>query len=136
MACICRSVPSLVRPTLARVARPSSTFSFRSFASSPSTSASGPTDNADLASPSSAPAPPNSACPAGTVLKGLNYVKDGTDPVAKEESEYPPWVWTLLNPGAKEQQGENDEVANLRKQKKELKRASKAAIKAANALKG
>ncbi|GAA5908898.1 hypothetical protein JCM5296_002496 [Sporobolomyces johnsonii] len=135
MACTCRSVPSLVRPTLARVARPSSTFSFRSFSSSPSTPATAPTDNTKPASSSSAPVLPTSACPAGTVLKGLNYLKDGTDPVAKEESEYPPWVWTLLNPGAK-QHGENDEVAKLKKQKKELKRAGKAAIKAANSLKG
>lgn len=33
---------------------------------------------------------------AGTVLRGLNYEKNKTDPVAKEDHEYPDWLWSLL----------------------------------------
>lgn len=38
-----------------------------------------------------------SSVPAGTVLKGLNFMKNKQDPVAMEDSEYPPWLWTVLN---------------------------------------
>ncbi len=38
-----------------------------------------------------------SSVPAGTVLRGLNYLKDKQDPVAMEDSEYPPWLWTMLD---------------------------------------
>jgi large subunit ribosomal protein L54 len=34
-------------------------------------------------------------------LKGLNFLKNKTDPVAMEDSEYPPWLWDILNPKAK-----------------------------------
>ncbi|KAI8324788.1 hypothetical protein GQ54DRAFT_295943 [Martensiomyces pterosporus] len=33
----------------------------------------------------------------GTVLKGLNIYKDGKDPVALKDEEYPDWLWTLLD---------------------------------------
>ncbi|KAL2911520.1 hypothetical protein HK105_209009 [Polyrhizophydium stewartii] len=39
-----------------------------------------------------------SSCKEGTVLKGLNVLKDGKDPVAKADSGYPAWLWTLLDP--------------------------------------
>lgn len=42
-----------------------------------------------------------SSVSAGTPLKGLNYVKSKTDPVAMEDSEYPPWLWDILKPKAK-----------------------------------
>lgn len=35
--------------------------------------------------------------PAGTPLKGLNYIKGRDDPVALEEHEYPEWLWTCLD---------------------------------------
>lgn len=38
-----------------------------------------------------------SSVPAGTVLKGLNFMKNKQDPVALEDHEYPPWLWTVLN---------------------------------------
>ena len=38
-----------------------------------------------------------SSCPAGTVLN-LKVFKKGDDPVAKEDSEYPEWLWTMLDP--------------------------------------
>lgn len=36
-----------------------------------------------------------SSCPAGTVMKGLNIMKDGTDPIAMNDEEYPSWLWEL-----------------------------------------
>ncbi|KAH6572883.1 hypothetical protein BSLG_002820 [Batrachochytrium salamandrivorans] len=41
--------------------------------------------------------PPVSSCKEGTILKGLNVLKDGHDPVAMADSAYPPWLWTLLD---------------------------------------
>jgi hypothetical protein len=29
-------------------------------------------------------------------LKGLNFLKNKSDPIAMEDSEYPPWLWTIL----------------------------------------
>jgi large subunit ribosomal protein L54 len=43
-----------------------------------------------------------SSVPQGTVLKGINVLKDGKDPVALADSEYPPWLWELLEPKKKE----------------------------------
>lgn len=37
-----------------------------------------------------------SSCPAGTVLKGLNFTKGATDPVAKKDDDYPAWLWNVL----------------------------------------
>jgi large subunit ribosomal protein L54 len=37
-----------------------------------------------------------STVPAGTPLKGLNFLKNKQDPVAMEDAEYPAWLWTLL----------------------------------------
>ena len=38
-----------------------------------------------------------SAAPAGTVFTGLSIYKDKPDPVARPESEYPPWLFSLLD---------------------------------------
>ena len=38
---------------------------------------------------------PTSSCPKGTILKGINVLKDKSDPVAKADEEYPSWVWDL-----------------------------------------
>jgi large subunit ribosomal protein L54 len=37
-----------------------------------------------------------SSVPAGTPLRGLNFFKDKSDPVAMEDSEYPDWLWTIV----------------------------------------
>ncbi|EKG09232.1 Ribosomal protein L37 mitochondrial [Macrophomina phaseolina MS6] len=59
--------------------------------------------------PSSPPVLVQSSVPAGTPLKGLNFYKNKTDPVAMEDSEYPPWLWTVLKPeGKKEEAVEGD----------------------------
>ncbi|KAK1035729.1 hypothetical protein LTR33_016434, partial [Friedmanniomyces endolithicus] len=39
---------------------------------------------------------PPSSVPAGTVLKGLNFMKNKQDPVAMEDHEYPDWLWNVL----------------------------------------
>ncbi|KAJ1956883.1 hypothetical protein EC988_001117 [Linderina pennispora] len=44
----------------------------------------------------------------GTVLKGLNIYKDGKDPVALKDEEYPEWLWTLLDTPAEESLGERE----------------------------
>ncbi|KAJ2761101.1 hypothetical protein IWQ56_003908 [Coemansia nantahalensis] len=40
---------------------------------------------------------PASSAAHGTVLKGLNIYKEGNDPVALKDDEYPAWLWTLLD---------------------------------------
>jgi len=37
-----------------------------------------------------------SSVPAGTPLKGLNYFKNKSDPIAMEDHEYPAWLWEVL----------------------------------------
>lgn len=49
-----------------------------------------------LSSATPAPAANLSVAPAGTVLKGLNYLKGREEPLALEDSEYPEWLWTCL----------------------------------------
>ncbi|KAF9969872.1 39S ribosomal protein L37, mitochondrial [Actinomortierella ambigua] len=39
-----------------------------------------------------------SSAPEGTVLKGLNYMKDGKDPVAQPDEAYPDWLWEINDP--------------------------------------
>lgn len=50
---------------------------------------------ADL-KPKSIKAIPVSSVPAGTALKGLSYIKGRDDPIALPESEYPEWLWEVL----------------------------------------
>ncbi|EIE90839.1 hypothetical protein G6F46_012139 [Rhizopus delemar] len=38
-----------------------------------------------------------SSAPKGTTLKGIQFLKDGKDPVALDDSEYPDWLWDLLD---------------------------------------
>lgn len=40
-----------------------------------------------------------SSVPAGTPLKGLGYLKGIDPPLAKEDNEYPKWLWGLLDEG-------------------------------------
>ena len=34
----------------------------------------------------------------GDTIPGLNYFKTGKDPVIKEDSEYPEWLWKIIEP--------------------------------------
>ncbi|CAO3698916.1 hypothetical protein G6F70_008772 [Rhizopus microsporus] len=38
-----------------------------------------------------------SSAPKGTVLKGLQYLKDRPEIVALDDTEYPEWLWDLLD---------------------------------------
>ncbi|KAI9492786.1 mitochondrial ribosomal protein L37-domain-containing protein [Zychaea mexicana] len=38
-----------------------------------------------------------SSVPKGQTLTGINFLKEGKDPVALDDSEYPDWLWDLLD---------------------------------------
>ncbi|QSZ33194.1 hypothetical protein DSL72_002780 [Monilinia vaccinii-corymbosi] len=40
---------------------------------------------------------PTSSVPAGTILRGLNFLKGRDEPVALKEEEYPEWLWHCLD---------------------------------------
>ena len=44
-----------------------------------------------------APIEIKSSVQAGTVLKGLGYIKGKEAPIAREDHEYPDWLWGLLD---------------------------------------
>ena len=39
----------------------------------------------------------SSSCKEGSILKGINIYKDGSDPVSIPDSSYPGWLWKLLD---------------------------------------
>lgn len=52
-----------------------------------------------------------SSTPAGTPLKGINFLKNQTDPVAMEDSEYPSWLWEVLKKqGKKAEEGKEGDL--------------------------
>ncbi|TKA82622.1 hypothetical protein B0A55_01362 [Friedmanniomyces simplex] len=70
---------------------------------------------------------PQSSVPAGTVLKGLNFLKNKQDPIAMEDHEYPDWLWSVL--AKKEGQGDGmgvNEGDLFAKSKKQRQKAAKA----------
>ncbi|UZJ53376.1 hypothetical protein CBS101457_002696 [Exobasidium rhododendri] len=76
-----------------------STSSTKKDAAAASTSTVGeqnPTSDTPSKSSTSGPSVPSS-CPAGTVLSGLSLYKDRADPVALPDSEYPAWLWNILD---------------------------------------
>ncbi|KAK3818529.1 MAG: mitochondrial ribosomal protein L37-domain-containing protein [Benniella sp.] len=42
-----------------------------------------------------------SSAPEGAILKGINYMKDGKDPVALADDAYPTWLWEINDPQAR-----------------------------------
>ncbi|KAE8144474.1 mitochondrial ribosomal protein L37-domain-containing protein [Aspergillus avenaceus] len=74
---------------------------------------------------------PPSSCAAGTTLNGLNYFKNKPDVVALEDSEYPEWLWSLLDDAKKQSKSEGgvDPSTLNKKQRKryEKKMAARAA---------
>ncbi|KAI4175245.1 MAG: hypothetical protein LQ343_001781 [Gyalolechia ehrenbergii] len=60
-----------------------------------------PLRSTDPTSKPSQPSPrkPKSSLKAGTPLKGLAFFKNKEPPVAKEDDEYPSWLWGLLDQG-------------------------------------
>ncbi|KAI8370524.1 mitochondrial ribosomal protein L37-domain-containing protein [Radiomyces spectabilis] len=73
---------------------------------------------------SSSPARKESSVPKGTVLKGINFLKDGKDPVALDDSEYPDWLWDLLD--AKKQKQKSTKPTNRQFHRKQNRDAIKA----------
>ncbi|GAA6042485.1 hypothetical protein JCM8097_003050 [Rhodosporidiobolus ruineniae] len=139
MACTCRTALRALRQPTASLARSAVAVPLRAFTSS-SVRPAAPAPAAPAA-PAASSSTPTSSCASGTVLKGLNYLKDGSDPVAKDDAEYPAWVWILAEEGgvgaATGKKGKGKDVDEaLKAEKKDLKRARKVAIKAANSLKG
>ncbi|PYH41930.1 mitochondrial 54S ribosomal protein mL54 [Aspergillus saccharolyticus JOP 1030-1] len=74
---------------------------------------------------------PASICVAGTKMNGLNYFKNKPDVVALEDSEYPDWLWGLLDEkkkGKAEQGGVDPSTLNKKQRKRyEKKMAARAA---------
>lgn len=52
---------------------------------------------------------PESSSPAGTLLRGLNYIKGHDDPISLKEEEYPTWLWSLLDEKKNDETNENDD---------------------------
>ncbi|GAA5848901.1 hypothetical protein JCM9279_004660 [Rhodotorula babjevae] len=132
MACTCRSTLNVLRQPTRRLAQtPAAFLSARSLSSSATLL------NAKPAASSSGAAAAASSCPPGTVLKGLNYLKDGQDPVALDDSEYPAWVFALPGSKAAASKGDKgDPAVELRKERADLKKKRRSGIKASNDLKG
>ncbi|KAL2879920.1 hypothetical protein SGCOL_004639 [Colletotrichum sp. CLE4] len=71
-------------------------------------------------------AAPISSCPPGTVLNGLNYFKNKTDPVALPDEAYPDWLWTVLESKNEAVESTDDLAADMfSKSKKQRKAAAK-----------
>ncbi|KAJ6087179.1 hypothetical protein N7467_006093 [Penicillium canescens] len=68
---------------------------------------------------------PPSSCPAGTKMTGLNYFKNKPDVFAKEDSEYPDWLWGLLGDASKDAKTQKGGVDPSTLNKKQRKRYEK-----------
>ena len=55
---------------------------------------------------------PKSSCPEGTVMEGLNYFKNKTDPVALADDAYPEWLWRCLDVQKKADDGSADDAGD------------------------
>ncbi|KAI4191019.1 MAG: hypothetical protein L6R41_000408 [Letrouitia leprolyta] len=92
-----------------------------------------PSKSTDPTSTSSQPpvTPKSSSLKAGTPLKGLAFLKNREPPVAKEDHEYPDWLWGILDQGkfgtkgAEEGGGEGDLFSKSAKQRRIAARAAR-----------
>lgn len=69
---------------------------------------------------------PKSSVPAGTVLN-LKIRKNGDEPVALEDSEYPEWLWDTLDKEKMEKDLKEQDL--MRWRKKQINKANTAKIK-------
>ncbi|KAI0117038.1 mitochondrial ribosomal protein L37-domain-containing protein [Daldinia grandis] len=70
--------------------------------------------------------PALSACPEGTILTGLNYFKNRTDPVALADDAYPAWLWNCLEVQKKaDEEADDDAGDEFSKSKKQRRLAAK-----------
>ncbi|KXS18601.1 hypothetical protein M427DRAFT_53560 [Gonapodya prolifera JEL478] len=63
-------------------------------------------------SPSADDTAPKSSVPKGTPLKGLNFFVGKSDPVAMDDSEYPPWVFALADQTKRKDKDWGDEAGS------------------------
>jgi large subunit ribosomal protein L54 len=63
-----------------------------------------------------------SFAPPGTKLKGINVKKNGQDPIALPENEYPDWLWRLLDEEAQTKSLEAEPAKLARKQQRAANR--------------
>ncbi|KAI9819639.1 MAG: hypothetical protein M1827_007089 [Pycnora praestabilis] len=94
---------------------------------SPSPAAEGITST-PIPRPSSKPSVtplPVSSVPAGAQLKGLGFLKGKGEPIAKEEVEYPAWLWGVLEKVGKVEGGAaGEDVGDLFSKSKKQRRAA------------
>ncbi|KDQ50093.1 hypothetical protein JAAARDRAFT_200257 [Jaapia argillacea MUCL 33604] len=110
--------------SLLRVLRPSQTLRCRHIAR-------GLASNV-LASPAKSPKAKDvepeslSSCTPNTLMPGLNWLKDQPPVLALPDSEYPPWLWTLLQKKVLPDDGPGGkaEKVRLRKERREAIRES------------
>ncbi|KAK2759013.1 hypothetical protein FQN54_003111 [Arachnomyces sp. PD_36] len=143
----CRTLITTSRSSPSSLRLLSQSNSYRSYSSTPSLLSSAPTPNApSITLPSTGAAPPEgatsegsskptppssssstppagrvqSSCIVGTKLQGLNYMKNKPDLVALDDSEYPSWLWGLLDnvKASKKADGGEGEIQMNRKQRK------------------
>ncbi|KAI1422674.1 mitochondrial ribosomal protein L37-domain-containing protein [Xylaria sp. FL1777] len=85
-----------------------------------------PLADSELASAPASAGENRSSCPQGTILTGLNYFKNKTDPVALADSEYPEWLWKCIDVQKKAEEGKGDEDGDeFSKSKKQRRLAAK-----------
>ncbi|KAJ5965934.1 hypothetical protein N7481_012648 [Penicillium waksmanii] len=68
---------------------------------------------------------PPSSCAAGTRINGLNYFKNKPEVFAKEDHEYPDWLWDLLGDASKDAKAKKGGVDPATLNKKQRKRYEK-----------
>ncbi|KIK56175.1 hypothetical protein GYMLUDRAFT_827251 [Collybiopsis luxurians FD-317 M1] len=68
-----------------------------------------------------------SSCAPDTIMAGLNYLKNQPPVLALPDEEYPPWLWTILQPKELEDDGPGG-----RKERMERRKANKERIKERN----
>jgi large subunit ribosomal protein L54 len=97
------SPPAPRQPTVGNLSTPSAISSATPGVSQPLSTPEGvhvDVNPAESTKPTAVRAP--SSCPAGTKMNGLNYFKNKPDVFAKEDSEYPEWLWNLLGDSSKD----------------------------------
>ncbi|OTA98488.1 hypothetical protein M426DRAFT_69686 [Hypoxylon sp. CI-4A] len=114
---------TILRPFSSTIARQSSNPAPQP--PSPSTSES-PVFSTPLSDVPTEDKPALSACPEGTVLTGLNYFKNKTDPVALADDAYPTWLWKCLEVQKKaDEEADDDAGDEFSKSKKQRRLAAK-----------
>ncbi|KAI0136560.1 mitochondrial ribosomal protein L37-domain-containing protein [Xylariales sp. AK1849] len=94
----------------------------------PASDSTPPTFSTPLGDAAAAEAKPAlSKCSEGTVLTGLNYFKNKTDPLALADDAYPSWLWSCMDVTVKKtDEGASDDAeAEFSKSKKQRRLAAK-----------